>query len=431
LSYFINGIRACDPMKIEIEDGVVLFPQVVFKGCLVSINFGKKLWFPPPFIVRSVSEAAQEDSALSTVKRLETEPEVIFPIGFNSHIDPWVQEFAAAHPEYTILNTESCKRWFEKSGVPKNLVNELGKHVGQLHRRRNFVVCLDQVSYQGITEKDRKELVSRFLGYKKIAMVLMTPGEKPIQRFAEVTLPEETDGFNTITYVTSKEETLTKLEAWKEECRLRSFVSDLEVSAFFKEKMAAYDTLAKEKKENAEAFTEFKEEDYILSRLRAEMHYLIHGFLTDAGDEKRTGICVEHFNFYYKKYQSKDMNIKLYGFNTLKELIKEYADDAVEINEKEILISKYEKDIDPIQFLELEELSRQNRVNREDAGDERAKLKFKAAAFNAVVNRPQGKLQPIPGQARRPGQQGPQFTNKRPVPLNLSNQQQFKRQRQQ
>lgn len=60
--------------------------------------------------------------------------------------------------------------------------------------------------------------------------------------------------------------------------------------------------------------------------------------------------------------------------------MEEYLEDTVEFDPKGIMIPKLEKDIDPIQFLELEEAARDSRHNRLDAGDEMAKLKFKAGS---------------------------------------------------
>merc|ERR1711915_863138 len=149
---------------------------------------GNKWWAPPPFIVNGIAAAAQ--------------------------VDPWVKEFIVSHPDYTVLTNESIKRWFEKSSIPKNVLGDQGRCVGQIRRQRNFLVALSPHQFHGVMEKDRKQMVARFPGYKKTAMVMMTPPEKSIGKFADVSFPEEADGFDSISYIIPKEETEEKLKVW-------------------------------------------------------------------------------------------------------------------------------------------------------------------------------------------------------------------------
>lgn len=389
VSVFLNGVRRCAPQKIEVASGEALFPHVMFKGCSVNLNFSPKQIMPPQaFKVRSLQDASADDVILSVMKPLQSEPEVVFPIGFKC--TEWIEEFTKNNPTHIALTTDAMKVWFEKSGVATRFLADQGKSIGQLGRARNYIVALNKDNFNGCIEKERKQMCARFSGYKKIAKVMLSPPDESTHYplFNEVTLPTYEEGFDQIDFIVPKEEAEPKLEEWKAQCQLRTLVTDLKIGTLFKDKTAEFRNFMEEKKKDAEAFKDFKPENYMLALLRAEIHYVLHGFLEDVKDEARKGFCEEHFGHYYKKYRGVDFNAKRFGLNTVKDLCAEYADDTVEFSSLGLMLPKLAKDIDQIEFLNMEERQRESRKNREDAGDEMAKLKFSAQLQRAVIPAP-------------------------------------------
>jgi len=391
VSLFINGVRASEPKKIEFEGP--LYPHVLFKSCSVVVNF-KKLFAPLPFTVRPISDASADDVALSSVVSAG-EPEVVFPIGWD--VAEFVTEFAAKNPTHEVLTAATLAEWQKKSNaVGRNEVhctNDGGKSIGQLLRNRKYIVALSKDNAEGIFAADRTKACSRFSGYKKIAKVMLGKTEKTHAKYKDVSLPTESEGFDVIDYVKPKAECEAELEAWKADCKLRSLVEDLKVGTWYKEQIAEVKKLIEEKKADKEAYAEFTPEDWILTLLRAELHYIIHAFKTDVNDDAREGFAAAHLSFYYRKYNNRDLHFGSYGMKNIEELCEELLSDLIEIDEKTLLRAKVAKDCDKITFLEQAEADRNDRANRLDAGDENAALKFTARSFN---NKPVNKI-PIPG----------------------------------
>lgn len=376
VSLFINGIRVSEPLKIEAEGA--LYPHVVFKSCSLAANF-KEVIRPLPFIVRPIADAAAEDVELSTVVE-SGKPEVVFPIGWD--VQEYVTEFAAKNPAHEVLTSATLLEWQKKSGALNR--NELtcttdgGKTIGGLMRNRKYIVALSKNKEDGIFAAERKAICSRFPSYKKIAKVMLGKTEKTHQKYTDVSLPSEGEGFDLIEYVKPKEECEAELEAWKADCKLRSLVEDLKVGTWYKEQITAVKKLVEEKKADKEAYKEFTPEDWMLVMLRAELHYIIHAFLADVNDDAREGFASAHLGFYYRKYNQREFHTATYGMKSIEELVEELLSDLIEIDAKTLMRAKLAKDCDQITFLEQAEAERNTRADRLDAGDENAALKFSA-----------------------------------------------------
>lgn len=124
-------------------------------------------------------------------------------------------------------------------------------------------------------------------------------------------------------------------------------------------------------------FSQFGYEDWQLMGLRAELHFLAHAFRKDVKDPDRAGITTEHLAFYYNKYFKKHLNHKMYGFETLEEMIQ-LVRETVHITKKnKVLESLLPEDMENFSiFAMLTEEARRERTRRVDMGDESAKLKF-------------------------------------------------------
>merc|ERR1712190_4370 len=106
---------------------------------------------------------------------------------------------------------------------------------------------------------------------------------------------------------------------------------------------------------------------------------LIEGFKNDANDEERVGIHESLFHHYYTKYFKRAFNPKLYGKDSLKDVISDFVKDTVKIDETNgvlgcSLADDADKDIS--HFLKLQEESRRERQRRIDAGDDSARIDF-------------------------------------------------------
>jgi len=398
ISLFVNGERKTEPQTIP-ADSEALFPHVLFKNCSLSTNF-RTVWKMPLFTVRPIGDASAPD-----IEKISFPPavssEVIFPIGFDTA--DHVQSFETAHPDYTVITQERMKQWAELSGhADGNLpcVKDNGKQIGAMMRQRKYLMKMGDL----YLATERKELCSKFLGYKRIAHVSFTKTSMHLPNYEKVTLPTAEDGFDEIVYITSKEECEQALESWKADCKLRSRV-DLKVGPLYEEKMAAFRKLFDEKKKDKETYPDLAAEDYMLIQLRAEVHYVLHAFKTDVNDESRPGFVLDHFAFYYKKYNKQGFFMETFGLKQMEDLV-ELIKDTIEINDKAMLVPKHAQDSDAIAFFEFAEAERKDRQDRLDAGDENAALNFSAAAgrllTKGAIKIPQKMPTPAQGNAIAP-----------------------------
>merc|ERR1711915_962685 len=148
MSIFINGTRKHDPIKLKLADGKYLYPHIMFKGCAVNVNFGNKWWTPPPFVGRGLADAAKSDVTFSPIKKLDGEPEVIFPIGFGKEVNSWVEDFVKNNPTYIPLTNKAFERWNKISGSPsvtkgtEGQIGYAGRKIGTMNRPRNYIYAL-------------------------------------------------------------------------------------------------------------------------------------------------------------------------------------------------------------------------------------------------------------------------------------------------
>jgi len=205
------------------------------------------------------------------------------------------------------------------------------------------------------------------------------------------------------------------LKKWVLQKKLTTKVEDIKPGKMFNDKMAEFTKLSKEwqdkltafqaagKKPTAEQdqahrdmdifsvtdvndvgggvplFEHFTFEDWELCKLRFEFCVLVLCFQEDANDPDRTGIPVEHFNFYFSKYFKRTANWKMYGLTDVKEVLA-LIKDTITIKDG-LLVSQLSDDLDNLDiFVKLSEEHRRERQRRVDAGDEGGRLKFVAPA---------------------------------------------------
>lgn len=396
ISLFVNGERKTEPTKLALpEDAEIgaLYPHVIFRNISVLPNMGPVVWKMPSFIVRPIGDAAQADIEKSTVVAIDA-PELIIPVGFDT--TDYITEFASKHPEFTVVTTEKMALWAERSVVQKpQCCNDSGKMIGNMLRKRKFILKMSETVFA----HERKALLSRFIGYKKIAHVVFKESTKHLPTYEKVAFPTDEEGFDEIVFVTPKEACEKALEAWKADCKLRSPVMDLKVGTWYKEKITAFQKLVLEKKKDKDAYTELSQEDYMLINLRAEVHYLIHAFKEDVNDEARPGFATEQFGYYYKKYTQKGFDLGAFKFAKVADML-ELIPDTLRINEKDVMIAVLDKETDPISFFEYAETERKERQDRLDAGDENAALGFSANRQKMAAQQ-QAKTQPTKGYPAR------------------------------
>jgi len=119
------------------------------------------------------------------------------------------------------------------------------------------------------------------------------------------------------------------------------------------------------------------EEDWMLVDLRVELHLLCHAFRMDVDDEERTRFSGENLNHYYRLYNGpKSFYVATYGAKTVEEVFEPVTDTIT--LEEDMVTPKLEQDTEFDVMMELTESARQERTDRIGAGDEGAKLKFKA-----------------------------------------------------
>merc|ERR1712228_397155 len=105
----------------------------------------------------------------------------------------------------------------------------------------------------------------------------------------------------------------------------------------------------------------------------------MEGFKKDANDEERIGIHESLFHHYYSKYFKRAFNPKLFGKDSLKDVISDFVKDTVKIDETNGVLGcslAQDADRDISYFLKLQEESRRERQRRIDAGDDSVRIDF-------------------------------------------------------
>jgi len=191
----------------------------------------------------------------------------------------------------------------------------------------------------------------------------------------ESTLPTDEDGFDVVEYLKPKDECEVLLENWKQLCKSRSRIDNLKVGPWFKEQFSEWAKTKKEAKFEKKSYPDFSTEDWMLTDLRAEIHYVLHAFQVDVKDETIPGFIPSNFSFYYKLYTGKPFLPTSFGYDSVEELLQDLVSDVCKI-EDHLVVANLAKDADPITFCELAQAAKEDRQDRLDAGDEMAALRF-------------------------------------------------------
>merc|ERR1719233_1939478 len=327
-----------------------------------------------------LGSAAKKDVEVSK-EAAPVEPEVVVPVGFGA-VD-WVAKNKAAFANHVLLTKEDFNAWKEASAVRGSLpfLEDGGKAIGSLRKRRNFVVALGD----NLTEAERTRICRSFIG-KKLCRVFLEPTDKTLDQYDQVTLPTDAESFAAVEYATSKEQSEAALAEWKMECKRRARVDSLKPGKWFTEQLDAWKKLKAEKQADKEAYADFSEEDWILANTRAELHYLLHAFIEDVNDEGRPGFTPANLGFYYKLYTSRVFRLEAFGCKK----VEDFADlvNGVFKLDKGLMLPLVAKDADPMTFTEQTDRARIERRDRLDAGDENAALPFKAKSAAGKVGPP-------------------------------------------
>jgi len=137
-------------------------------------------------------------------------------------------------------------------------------------------------------------------------------------------------------------------------------------------------------------FQNFEQGDWALLQLRFELWLLQVAFKKDVNDEDRPAIQEKHLEHYYGKYFKKQLNQRWYGVETWAELTK-MLKDTIAWNDDGLTTPLEGEDISFDTFLKHAEENRRERQRRIVAGDETARLKIKAMAFNPPADKGRGK----------------------------------------
>lgn len=132
-------------------------------------------------------------------------------------------------------------------------------------------------------------------------------------------------------------------------------------------------------------FSAFALEDWTMLGLRFETHLLAHAFRRDVNDPDRAGIHAEHFAFYYNKYYKKTLTTKMYGVDTIKELLDYIKDTVIISGKNQVVQPLLPDDMESLGvFAMLTEEARRDRTRRVDLGDESARLKLATGPATGV-----------------------------------------------
>lgn len=131
-------------------------------------------------------------------------------------------------------------------------------------------------------------------------------------------------------------------------------------------------------------FKDFGFEDWAMTTLRYEIYLLAHSFCKDANDPDRTGMHIDHLNFYYQKYYNKSLNYKSFGVESAKDLL-DMIDDTVWVT-KSIIEAQIPADLESNTiFIRLAEEARRYRGLRLELGEESARLKIVKPGEGLVI----------------------------------------------
>lgn len=167
---------------------------------------------------------------------------------------------------------------------------------------------------------------------------------------------------------------------------------------------------------------DFTDEDWMLARLRMELHTIMHAFVSDVEDKERTSFSGDFLTHYYKLYAPAGLTFYpgIFGCKKVDE-IADLIPDTMKM-ENGMCLPVLDLDASFDDFLQKTEDARQERVDRIGAGDEGAQLKFKAqrAGVKGVKGHHKGgNFQNFKGQPRG-GKGMPMPQQRAPVTYNVS-----------
>jgi len=123
-------------------------------------------------------------------------------------------------------------------------------------------------------------------------------------------------------------------------------------------------------------FVNFAFEDWTMMCLRFELNLLGQAFRHDVNDPDRIGIHIDHLTFYYNKYFKKPLNAKLYGVDTVAQLLDLVRDTVVVSKKSHVLELQLSDKIESLGiFVMLTEECRRDRQRRVDLGEVVARLR--------------------------------------------------------
>eukprot|EP00927_Polykrikos_kofoidii_P012524 TRINITY_DN153_c0_g2_i1.p1 TRINITY_DN153_c0_g2~~TRINITY_DN153_c0_g2_i1.p1 ORF type:complete len:938 (+),score=215.02 TRINITY_DN153_c0_g2_i1:58-2814(+) len=230
--------------------------------------------------------------------------------------------------------------------------------------------------------------------------------------FGNFSIPEKAEGFDDLYYEWAEDEASKQyLRKWILEKKRTTKVEDLVPGDWFRAQQTEWTKLvqewkAKQKEAKSKAstkksddadddvvgadlfsvedvcdigngeplFVNFAFEDWTLLTLRWELHTLAHSFKKDANDEDRILVQEHHVPFYFLKYFQRQLSPKLFGKETLADVISLIKNTVT--FEEGCLKSSVPEDAKPGTFVKMTEESRRERQHRIDAGDETARLKL-------------------------------------------------------
>jgi len=393
ISLFLDGKRVTEPQPIPADlCKEPLFPHVSVKGCSVGMNFLSQ-WKPLDFSVYMIGQAVSADLEKTKVVACQSAPKMVIPVGLNTN--EYVKELAKTDC-YFILNRAYLEEWVKQSNITMKGNGVYG------------IVCLDNIKYvapwirsrprniiwspgEVLFAEERKKQLDLFPNFEKSAHI---HGMSPIKvgrsyyHYQDATLPTEEEGFNSISFITPKEEAEKALAGWKLHQRLRSKVENLRVGSSFAERQEVWKNYQSVTKDTEEGKL-FTEEDWMLATLRAEVVCLLHSFKEDVNDESQTSFPLALLDHYYKEYKGMCLNPLTYGCVTLEEILKDHLKDCIFVDDKEMLATKLEKDWENEAIFKLTNGARDTREIWEGVGKEDARLKFAAGKPMRNPNEPQ------------------------------------------
>lgn len=251
------------------------------------------------------------------------------------------------------------------------------------------------------------------------------------QSFADFTIPQKEEGFDEVSCEWANlEKSEEHLKAWIKDKKRSARVDTLQPSEWFKAQLSEWQRKMQEwqvkQREVAYAsagevaaivedvfavedicnvsdgkplFEKFAMEDWVMLTLRYEFLLLSQAYKRDVNDDDRPGMHESHLAFYYTRYYMKQLNPRMYGKETVKEVV-DLAKDTVKLDDTDLLASSFSDPEPPMDLLvKLTEEARRNRQRALDAGDETFRLRIaNPAMMGGGFGQPQAVQQSMPMQ---------------------------------